>query len=140
MRTIEVMGQIKRLSANDIMRITGVSGRQCKKIMWHASEVVVKNVLSINEFVDVVNAIVHDCSGDDMDKSFMLLDFAFRVNVIDAYAYVELPQDIETLYYVIYASDLFETIYKRTNQAQIDAIFESVRLVLQTGRIEHEQR
>ena len=80
-----------------------------------------------------------DCIGDDYSKSFMLLDFSFRVNIINAYAYVDLPTDIDTLYYIIYASDLFEIVYKRTNPAQIDAILESARLILQTGSMMDEQ-
>lgn len=132
------MGQIKKLSSNDVVRVAGVSGRQCKKALWHTSEILVKSMLTLDEFTGVVSAIVQDCIGDDYSKSFMLLDFSFRVNIINAYAYVDLPTDIDTLYYIIYASDLFEIVYKRTNPAQIDAILESARLILQTGSMMDE--
>ena len=122
---IEV-GQTKVLSKNEVLRVTGVSGKQYKTIQWHTVQIVVRPLLNMEEYIKTVRAIVVDCMSKDGEIAIELLDFSTRLHIIAAYAFVELPDDMEQLYYVVYQSDLYDTVLKVANRAQIDAIIKTV--------------
>jgi len=122
------MGEIKTLSVNNLLRISGAKGKSYQKVQWHTDTVIMKHTLEAPEFISVVLDTVNDCKSPDGDIAPELVDFALRVNIIAAYAFVELPEDGKLLYYVAYASDLYDTIYKNANSAQIDAIRDAVNM------------
>lgn len=124
------MSAVKILSENNVKRITGISGKQYKKVMWHTSEIIVKQILTISEYMSVVNNILKDCQAPDGSIVPELSDFAIRANIISAYGFIQMPEDIETLFYVVYSSDLYETICSAVNKAQLEAIKQSVILYL----------
>lgn len=124
------MGAVKILSENNIKRITGISGKQYKKVAWHTSEIIVKQILTLSEYMAVVNSILSDCQAPGGSIALELADFAIRANIISAYGFVQMPEDIETLFYIVYASDLYETICSAVNKAQLEAIKQSVIMYL----------
>ncbi len=124
------MGTVKTLSVNEVRRITGLSGKQYKKVVWHTSEIIVKQILTIKEYMDVVHNILNSCQDPEGNAAPELLDFAIRINIISAYGFVQMPEDIDTLYYVAYASDLYDTICSAINKGQLEAIKQSVMLYI----------
>ena len=122
------MATVSTLSKAALMRTVGVTAKQNKKIVWRNNSIVVKQMITAKEFFETVQNILHDCTSDAGEFAPELLDFAVRVNVIAAFAYVELPTEFEELFYAAYASDLFDAVYKNTNKAQIDAIKNAVEM------------
>lgn len=128
------MSKDKILSANDVKRVVGVTQKQIKKVMWHTANIYVKPFLVMEEYISTVDRILEMCcSPDDEGYIVALLDFAIRLNIVDSYSYVELPEDPKELFYVLYASDLYETVYKNACQSQIDSIKDAVWLCVGGG-------
>lgn len=124
------MGQTKTLSKKELLRITGVAGKQYKSISWHSSQLIIKPLLTLPEYVDTVHRIICDCTGSDGTIAKELLDYSIRLHVIAAYSFVEVPEDLEQAYYIAYQSDLYDTVVKNVNAAQIDAIKKSVQMCI----------
>ena len=122
------MGDIKALTANDLIRVTGVKGKQYQRVPWHTETVIMRHTIDASEFMAVVLDTVKDCKSPEGVIAPELVDFAFRVNVVSAYAAVELPEDGMMLYYIMYASDLYDTVCRYANKAQIDAAKEAVMM------------
>ena len=123
------MGSPQMLSKNQLMRTIGVSPKQYKKVIWHTNEVIVKPFLSASEYVDMIQGILHDCQASDGVVVLELVDFAMRINVISAYAFIELPDTLDDLYYIAY-SDLYDTVCKAANNAQIGSIRYTIGLYI----------
>lgn len=121
------MSTTKVLSTNNLKRIVGVSRNQPKKVQWHTSEIIIEQLLPLEKQIGLVQKIIKDCSSTTEDIAIELLDFSIRTNIISAYAHVELPSEIEDLFYIVYASDLFEKVCATANKGQIDAIRECVK-------------
>lgn len=121
------MGQTRILPKNEVLRITGVSGKQYKTIQWHGAQIVIRQFLDMSNFIATVHAIIDDCSDPDGNISKELIDFATKLHIIAAYSFVELPDDLEQLYYITYASDLYEVIVKNANSSQIEAIINTAQ-------------
>lgn len=126
MGTDVYMGQTPKVTASTLKRIAGVSGKQYKKVTWHSTTITVKQSLTVKEYIDTIHSIIQSCMTPDETCAVELLDFAIRSNVISSYAFVELPESLEDMFYIVYCSDLYETICRNSNSTQIDSIKETV--------------
>lgn len=106
-----------------------------KTITWESYDVVIKQVLSIDEFMDVIHAVFKDCRIPDTDNMVQLelIDFAIKTNIITAYANVDLPENLNELYNIVYGTDLYDTICNNVSKTQVKSIIDSVTLCL-SGR------
>ena len=123
------MGQVKKISKNELQRIAGVSGKQYKTIQWHNNSLILKQFLDINTYIETVNSIIEDCKAPDGTIIASLVPFSTRLHIIMSYSFVELPDAFDELYYVVYNSDLYDVVCKNVNQPQIDSIINSVNTI-----------
>ena len=114
------------LSANVLKQITGISAKQYKKVAWHTAELVVRQFLDVQETMALIDRIVHGAMDPDGAIVVGLIDFSARIGIVSAYALVELPQNADELYYVLYASDLYDTVLKYVNKNQVEAVISAV--------------
>lgn len=124
---VNEVAHVKSLSKNDVLRITGVSGKQYKTVRWHDAQIVIKPILDMRSFIDTVRLILAECTAPDGSISKELIDFSTRVHIIAAYSFVEMPDDLDQVYYIVYQSDLYDMILKTANSAQINAIIRTVQ-------------
>lgn len=125
------MGTVKTLSVNELKRITGISQKQYKTVPWHTTTIVIKQMLSLLEYLTAVDSILESCKSPEGEIAIELLDFAIRVGVISAYAFVELPEDIGELYYLMYASDLYDLVCSVANSSQVESIKKTVDNIIE---------
>lgn len=106
-----------------------------KTITWESYNIVIKQTLSIDEFMNVIHAVFKDCRVPDSDNivQLELIDFSIKTNIISAYANVELPENLDELYSIVYGTSLYETIYSNVSKIQVQSIIDSVKLCL-SGR------
>ena len=128
-----LLNMTKILSENEVKKITGVSKKQYKNVHWHTATIVVKQFISLSEYVDIVRKIISDCKTDDNNIATELIDFSIRVNIISSYSFVDLPKDIDELYYIVYASDLFDTVCSVANKEQVKTLISTVMSMVGIG-------
>lgn len=106
-----------------------------KTIKWDGYDIVVKQLLSADEFIGVVRTVFRDCRIPDTDNMVRLelIDFAIKTNIVSAYANVELPEDLNDLYNLIYGTDLYESVCDNVSEIQLKSIINSIMLCV-SGR------
>lgn len=106
-----------------------------KTIKWDGYDIVVKQLLSADEFIEVVRAVFRDCRIPDTDNMVQLelIDFAIKTNIVSAYANVELPEGLSDLYNLIYGTDLYESVCDNVSEIQLKSIINSIMLCV-SGR------
>lgn len=119
---------MERLSKSNLFRITGITGKQYKKIPWHDAFIYVKSIIPFKEMIGMVEYIVNSCIGKNGLFMPEFLDFSLRVCVLNYYSLVELPEDIEEKFYVVYQSDIYDTVVKHINKGQIESIKNSINM------------
>jgi hypothetical protein len=129
------MGAINKITANQLMRIAGVSAKQYKKVPWHTTTLTVRQLLSAKECCGLIENIYKNCLSPDGDFKIELLDFSLRVNIIATYANVCFPTTPEDTYYIVYASDLYETVCRVVNQNQLNMIKSTVEMRIGVGGV-----
>ena len=130
------MGAINKTTANQLMRIVGVSAKQYKKVPWHTTTLTVRQLLPVEECLSLIDNIFKNCMSPKGDFKVELLDFSIRVNIIAAYAIsVDLPTKPEDTYYLVYASDLYDVVCKIINSNQLKMIKQTIELRLGIGGV-----
>ncbi len=116
-----------RLTGEETEKIACSINTNPKIISWRAKRIVVRPLLSFGETIQIVNNVIDSC----VDKStgyFVpeTLDFALRFHIVSMYASVEMPEDIDLQYTLLYATDLYDAIVNNVNKSQIEAIKNAV--------------
>lgn len=128
-RAMHSSGEIAPMAEDEVIRLAGEGDVAFKRINWHNAKLVVRTCLSAEEYENTVRGIVDYCRTEDGGIAVEMIDFAERANLIASYALLEMPQDFEKLYRLVYASDLYDTVCAAVSAAQLDAIKRSVRMI-----------
>lgn len=120
------MTKDKRISGEEITGLLTVASKKPKKVIWHSVDLLVRYSITFNEYQSVIHNIISECTNGDGDCVLPLLDCATKAYIIGAYANVELPNDSENLYSIIYGTDLYDVVFRNANQNQIKSIIQSV--------------
>lgn len=105
-----------------------------KTIVWRGLNIVVRNMIKIEETLDMVNSIMEACTSnkDGVINCYPeLMDFAVRANVVLRYSNVHLPADTREQYKILYGTDLYDVIRENTNKPQIASIENAVTVCLE---------
>lgn len=124
------MGQIPKVTASALKRIAGVSGKQYKKVPWHSTTITIRQTLTLKEYIDTIHSIIQSCMTPEETCAIELLDFAIRLNIISSYAFVELPESLEDIFYIVYSTDLYEVVSKSVSNSQVESIKHTVNKMI----------
>lgn len=119
--------EYKPLPLSKVRSVVGQRRIKYRKIVWHTAEMYVKTFLPLDEYKDLIDSIVRTCTTEDGDCIYEMIDFVTRINIIAAYALIELPDDINEMHYIVYESDLYDAVVGNVNVAQVDAVVRAVR-------------
>ena len=111
----------KILKEKDIYTVAHANWNQYENVNWHAFSFTVRKYITAYEVESTIDHILNMCN---TENGFMphLLDFAYRIGVIVTFSCVELPVDYEERHFVLYNTDLFDTICKHINADQLNEI------------------
>lgn len=110
------------LEAKEVMRL-GLRGvREYGDYNWHGKMITVKYLLEYKEFLELLRSVENMCTSPDGELIAGLLDFSIKANVVAYYASVELPDDMDDVYKVVYCSDIYDVVLKMANKKQVDAL------------------
>lgn len=126
------MEKIKKITVEQLRSANSAPSHRV--IMWHGIAVTLRPLLPLVEVTQFVNSVMNSCYDKEHDVFVPdMKDFAFRVNTVSRYACVELPQDIEEQYSILYNTDIFDTILSHINKAQIESIREAINTCMRNS-------
>lgn len=128
------MDDARRVATNTLMRIAGKSGLEEKIITWHGVRIVIKPFLTFYEYMSVINDIVDRCCDDGGAVRTELFEISTRASILSAYALIRLPTDIDELTYLLFYSDLYQTVMENVCGDQVNAVIDASMRLLSTWR------
>jgi len=81
-------------------------------VNWNGLEITVKNMLTVNELIELVNDVVGSCFLEDGTYVPELVKFLVREGVISHYTNLTMPKDIAESYEICMNNSLYECITK----------------------------
>lgn len=114
------MADVKTITAREIKQITNAICEKPRTILWHGKRINVNPLLTFKEFVSLANEIVNRCIGGTQNVMVIeSVDFVFKATILNKYAGIVLPNDLEDQYKIIYGTDLFSIVSEYINPLQL---------------------
>lgn len=125
----------KTVSSKDLIKFGMRGYKDTIDVNWHGKIIGMRTMLSQEEEIGLIHSIVDFCVKDD-GSSIMpeLLDFSIRLNIICAYADIDLPSSTDDIYKLICYSDLYKYVTDNVNSVQVNNIIESAKYIGLSGR------
>lgn len=138
------MSKAKVVSISE-WRKNAAANSRASVLDWNGSELTVKKVLAIDEMAAFAESSADYCfSGIDGAYSPEFKDFAVRMNTVKFYSNVKIPENVETLYDLLYTTDIVEKIISNVNgdqySALLSAIDKKIEYMADVRRAEEEKR
>ena len=110
------------LSAKDVIKIGMRGYKEYTDYNWHGRTIHIKQMLQRNDFYQLIHDIEEMCMSSDGDFIYEYLAFAIRLMVVVSYASVELPNNLDEAFKLLYCSDLFDVVRQNINRNQLNDI------------------
>lgn len=127
------MEGLNKLTISDIQKHKIYAYETLKSVDWYEHRLKIRTLLNPQEVISFIECVLSICFGkeeNDYPKPD-LLDYAIKVNVIVRYGLVNISDDLNEQYELVYGTNLYDTIKKNISQSQIqyieDCIYEIVK-------------
>jgi len=117
----------KKVSISQVDKIMKEYFELTTNVEWKGIDITVTKSLSLADMLQFCNDVVKTCTNPD-NGGYMpeLKDFAIRMNVVEMYSNVKLPDNLEHKYYILINSGLVEAILEHVNTNQYFELVESI--------------
>ena len=125
----------KTVSSKDLIKFGMRGYKDTVDVNWHGKIIEIKTLLSQEEEIRLIHDIVDFCTKED-GSSIMpeLLDFSTRLNIICAYANINLPNNTDDIYKLVCYSDLYKYVIDNVNDVQVNNIIKSATYIGLNGK------
>lgn len=95
-------------------------------IKWRNTQIYVKHIIRVSEMAELINSVMSACCAGDGGFCQELVDYALRYNIVTTYSLVEMPDDLDEQYRILYCSDLYKVVTENINESQLNSIVETI--------------
>ena len=115
--------KIKKVSISQIDKVMKEVYVPATTVEWHGVEIVVKKSLTLEDMLKFVSDVVKTCTEQEAGGYMPeLKDFAIRLNVVEMYSNVKLPDNVNHKYFILVNSGIVETILENININQYEEL------------------
>lgn len=93
---------------------------------WLGGKIIIEKSISLRKACEFVNEVVNSCFNED-DGEYMpeIKDFSIRACTVEKYTNIALPKNVEELYDLLYATDIYGFVCERINRKQLAALIDA---------------
>lgn len=111
---------------NEITINLGEEAPACT-VYWNGLEIEVKKVLPLAQMLGFVEGVVSSCFDSDTGEyKPEFKDFLIRCAIIEMYTNIEMPENVESKYRLVYETDIMQSIIPSISRSQYDVIMEAI--------------
>ena len=116
-----------RISVEAMNEIINDRFPNVETVDYYGEELVINHTIPFDIFCIIVRNAVNGCFNSNGEYMPENLDFVIRLCVIDAYTNVDLPEDVNDRHYLVYRTDLYNTVLQFINRYQFDCMTNAIR-------------
>lgn len=110
-----------RVSFEEYSKAIAENNQPVANAEWHGVPIKIKKSLSFEETLKFINSVVETCFADNNGANLLeAKDFVERCFILVMYSNFELPEDLESKYSLLYASDIISFILEHINTDQLN--------------------
>lgn len=117
---------MEKISYEVIKSVIGTEN-DVSKFVWAGLEIEVKRFLTMEEMFDFTSTVFETCFRQ-ADSSYLpeVKDFMIRSCILDAYTNIEIPDDLQTRYDMVYRYEIIPEVMKYVDQNQFNAVLMAI--------------
>lgn len=120
------MEKNKKVAAGDLLEMLSTGGEdivpQTETVTWNGFDITIRDTISLRDAISFVGEVVDMSFLEDGTYVPEMTDFAVRVGVLSHYTDIELPENIEDQYTLVYVLPLFSQVIHHINMAQYNVL------------------
>lgn len=121
------MKEIKKVSVNAFEKAMKDNYTPSSEIEWNGVTITVKRNLSFGEMMEFVESVVQLCFANETDRYIPeVKDFAIKTLILEKYANINMPQNIEKRYEFVYFTDVVQAILSKVDRIQFNEIVQAI--------------
>ena len=111
----------------DVVKSVIDSGNNISKLVWNGIEIEVKQFLTMQEMFEFTNSVFDACfRHEDGEYRPEVKDFMVRSYILDIYTNIEVPDDLESRYEMVYRCDIIPEVMRYIDKTQFNAIMAAI--------------
>lgn len=96
-------------------------------VEWYGQELHIQKSLDMDDMLSFVDSVYRSCFDKETNEYRPeAKDFAIRVNVMDRYANIAIPSNVDHQYQIAICSGVVETIMEHINRAQFNEMMKAI--------------
>lgn len=120
-----------KIDSNKFAEVVGTIYQPTQTVTWNGLEIIIKNTLSLTEVFTFVNNVIQMCFEDETGEYLPeVKDFAIKSCILDMYTNIELEQNVQKRYELIYCSDIIQFIVEHLPNPQLSEITHAIDVKL----------
>lgn len=116
----------KRVSITTLDKIAKENFNNTEVFEWYGVDVAVKRSLGLDDILAFANDVAASCFGEDGRFIPEVMDFAIKSNILTKYANLNMPENLEHRYDLIYQTNIVDTVCEHINMAQLREVIASI--------------
>lgn len=125
------MEKMLKIDSKSFADAVGSNYQPTQTLNWNGLELVIKKSLSLSEMLTFVNNVIQMCFEDETGEYLPeIKDFAIKSCILDMYTNIELEQNVQVRYDLIYSSDIISFIVGNLPNTQLGEITHAIDVKL----------
>lgn len=98
-------------------------------VQWNGKSLYVRPILKLKDMTFLIQDVLKTCETKTPGVlAPELIDFSFRRHIVSMYSLIEMPDDLDDQYKILYETDLFDVVTKNINKDQYQGILRAINL------------
>lgn len=119
--------QKNKLSFDEIKKVIPADDENYATADWKGIKFRIKTILSLEEMMGFVHGVVTSCFAEDTGEYLPeIKEFAIRCSVLEDYGNIELPDDLNEKYALVYGTGIVDCIASSVDSTQLEDILNAI--------------
>ena len=120
------MSEVNKITPELLEQVTADVYMPVATDNWNGLELEVRRYISFSEMLEFVEFVTDMCFTSDNTYMPEVRDYAIRVFVISRYTNIELPEDTDKRYELLYGTDIMRAVLQLVDAQQINEIVAAI--------------
>lgn len=121
------MEKTKKINSTELLNIINKFDKEYTELSWNGVDIKIRHTLSFSVMMSFVDYVSKLCFSEESGAYLPeVKDFGIKTSILELYAGIEMPNEIEDMYKLVYHSDLVDRVIERINQTQLAEIVNAI--------------
>lgn len=121
------MEKTKKINSTELLNIINKLDKEYTKLSWNGVDIKIRHTLPFSAMMTFVDYVSKLCFSEESGAYLPeVKDFGIKTSILELYAGIEMPDEIEDMHKLVYCSDLVNCVVECINKTQLSEIANAI--------------